>query len=537
MASVATSQGAMVHGLHVQRRGGRLARLSGLLLAAGALAAPGQASAAPPPPLLSQETVTTPTPCTGQVSFDAPAYGWQARVTLLAGGDLRPASDTSTLTPGESTWLLSLHTGTVVFACPSTPATLQIEWYAAGHLPVTFASNGPTPPGAQMEVLFNGPNTIQLADLEISGGPLRLGTSDFTSGPTYTSSRGGIFLGDQALGAAYLSTLGSAPTTWSLTVYGAAPEVTLSPPDHTVIRPGVTVSAPFVLNEEALVSLSVVPVGASVGWPIAGGGALAAGAHTTSFDGLYPNDPTNTPLPDGPYSLRVEARANGATTIEDSQPITIDTTPPEVGLRSPERMRDTNPLSVTVYDPGTAVQRVTATLDGRDITPTPIEDGFTYLPRGGFTPGKHLLVVNATDVAGNTGDARLRFTTVGFPAARAGQLLALRGPVAGVEARLYLHAASPRRLDHALLVVRRGLDYHQVPLAARFPARNGQPWLLSRMLVRDLDNDHVGDVIVVGERGHGSRVERRVLIASWQGRTLHLHSYLARGPVRLASSS
>jgi hypothetical protein len=428
--------------------------------------------------------------------------------------------------PGESTWLLSLHTGTVDFDCPATPATLQIEWYAAGHLPVTFSSNGPTPPGAQMEVLFNGPQTIQLADLTLAGGgPVRLGTSDFTSGALYSSSQSGIFLADQATGAAYLSVVGSAATTWSLTIYGAPPQVTLGAPDHTLIRPGTTTTTRFTLNEDAQVTELW-----SNGGPfwLLDSGAMSEGTHTIGFDGLYPFDPNNDPLPDARYTLRVVAQANGATTTVDSQPITVDSTPPEVGLRSPDRMRDTNPLSVIVYDPGSSVAAFTATLDGSAIAPTATDDGFTFLPSGGFAPGRHTLVVHATDAAGNAGDSTLRFTTVGFPPAHADQLLALRGPVAGVEARLYLRSASPRRLDRALLVVRRGLDYHEVPLAARFPTRSGHPWLLELMLVRDLDGDGVGDVLVVGSRGPGVR---RVLVASWRGRALHLASRLPAGRV------
>jgi hypothetical protein len=514
-----------MRGSNALRRHGRIARLATLSVLAGALAAPGQASAAPPPPLISTETVTTPTPCVDKASFDAPAYGWQARVTLLSGGDLTPTSDISTLVPGESTWLLALHTNSVDFDCPATPATLQIEWYRIADMPVTFTSSGPTPPGAQLNLLYTGPNTIQLADLTLAGGPVRLGATDFVSGATYTSSQTGIVLAHRAIGDAFLSVLGSAPTTWSLTIYGAPAQVTFGAPDHTLIRPGTITTASFTLNEDALVTAQVAARNSFV-WPIDGGGTLSEGAHTISFDGLTPNDPAKTPLPDGTYTLRVIALANGTRTTVDSQPITIDSTPPEVGLRSPVRMRDTNPLSVIVYDPGSSVAAFTATLDGQFITPTTTEDGFTYLPRGGFATGKHTLVVHATDVLGTAGETRLRFTTVGFPLARAGQLLAMRGPAAGVEARLYLRAAHPRRLDQALLVVRRGLDYHQVPLAAHFPARNGKPWLLARLVVRDLDGDGVGDVLLVATRGTH---ERRVLVATWKGRALHLAAHLPAG--------
>jgi hypothetical protein len=124
---------------------------------------------------------------------------------------------------------------------------------------------------------------------------------------------------------------------------------------------------------------------------------------------------------DGKYFFRVVAsdrEANPPSSAREAQltsaPVMIDNTPPTVTVASSHRSGATARVEFEAADAASALRRCEYSLDAGNWVPVEAADGVIdslrekfALDLSGLTPGEHLVVLRATDSAGNTGLAKV----------------------------------------------------------------------------------------------------------------------------------
>jgi hypothetical protein len=170
-----------------------------------------------------------------------------------------------------------------------------------------------------------------------------------------------------------------------------------SPPHHTA-PPTISLFSP----ENKTYTMNAVFLTFAVNEPISWMGySLNADANVTTV-----GNTTLAELPEGSYNIVVYANdSSGNSCSSNTLYFTIDTVPPSISILSPQNKTYTENdilLSLTVNE---TTSEIKYSLDGKkEVTII----GNTTL--AGLSEGSHLLVVHATDAAGNTGTSRISFS-------------------------------------------------------------------------------------------------------------------------------
>jgi hypothetical protein len=94
--------------------------------------------------------------------------------------------------------------------------------------------------------------------------------------------------------------------------------------------------------------------------------------------------------------------------------VVLDSTPPQVQLRTPLRITSSRACVIRVIDRMTSTRSATLRVDGSIVRRLAHGTSLLiYRPADGWSPGSHLVVVDALDAVGNKAHATFRLTTVG----------------------------------------------------------------------------------------------------------------------------
>jgi hypothetical protein len=210
-------------------------------------------------------------------------------------------------------------------------------------------------------------------------------------------------------------------------------------------------------------------------------------------------------LPDGDYRVALQASNSTATSLPvPAGEAIIDTTPPDIHLRVDSPTSDHARVRVDVLDPGghatsTMFSKVTASADGgppRDLglNGQPFWTWYT-IPGGVWSPGKHTVTVQATDLLGNSASSSISFT-VPAPRPRPDcDTLAIKNAVRTAQP---VNAAL-RRIGH----IRRGDVFRHFVIA-------------KRSCPTELTHDTSAEMVTLLREQHGPKTV--VAIFSWNGK-------------------
>jgi hypothetical protein len=138
---------------------------------------------------------------------------------------------------------------------------------------------------------------------------------------------------------------------------------------------------------------------------------VSSGTVVVKVDGIVVNivsGGTLGPLADGQHTIRVEATDSIGTGFAE-ETLTVDTVAPIISIVSPQSGLTSNDHPLLVYSVNEAVSYVMVRLDGSYLW---INSGDSL---GTLSEGTHSLVIEATDIAGNTGTAVVNFTISSMP--------------------------------------------------------------------------------------------------------------------------
>ena len=213
----------------------------------------------------------------------------------------------------------------------------------------------------------------------------------------------------------------SAATDYEVDIDEVPPTLTDVSGGPAYVGPNDAYTAQYTLNVPAFVEPVIT------NW--AGGDAMvipveymtSPGAETLKWD---LRDPDGKRVPDGQYHVALTARTTSESLPVPAGDVIVDSTPPHINLKLESPNNTHTRVLADVLDPGPhpasmsnrfGIAKVTASADGgppEDMGmtgPYPTESG-RYSVRGGvWTPGKHTVTVQATDLLGNSGSASISF--------------------------------------------------------------------------------------------------------------------------------
>ncbi|MBJ7457961.1 MAG: hypothetical protein JHD02_02105 [Thermoleophilaceae bacterium] len=346
----------------------------------------------------AQPTVTINSPANGAASVGYPV----SPLFTLGGGmpssvscqwDAAPAISDCTLgsvankvlTPGAHTFKVTAVNEVIPAGVTATSSFTVVE--TAPTVIIDTPSEGDTVTSPASPSFGLGGGTPTSVTCQFDGGPVISSCTDSSIAGTVLAA------GAHALTVTASNSAGTSSAVRNFTVQsaGAPPVVTISDPSPGELFATDTVDVSFSATES--------PTGFTCALD---GGAASPCTSSKSY----------ASLDDGPHTV-VVAATNGSGSDSASISFTVDTTGPEVAISSPVDATTTGTsvtLDFTATDATTSVTGTTCKLDA--AAATSCTTGEVY---SGLTPGSHTLLVTATDMAGNDGQASTTFDVAPIP--------------------------------------------------------------------------------------------------------------------------
>ncbi len=311
-----------------------------------------------------------------------------------------------------------------VGVCPpgNTEPTVSVELFEAPSAPASFtgatfldpeygAYGDVRPAGSELD--FVVPGLAQyVAKVTLSSGAISLTGGD---GQAQTlSSSGQVSLGSLDAGVNSVTVGPEAGPLAQWTVAIDPVPVVLSAVKFSAqyARAGVSETLGYSLDGDATISATIANASGVVVRSLATGLAVPnGGASSLTWDG---RSASGNPVPNGTYTAKLVSTDPVGNVSDGTATIVIDSTPPVVSLVS-KKLKPRQAVLVRLKDALSGVASGTATFDNGHTSV--LERGqleIEYGPSSGWTPGKHTVVVIATDRAGNRVKRTLTFSVAGL---------------------------------------------------------------------------------------------------------------------------
>lgn len=291
-----------------------------------------------------------------------------------------------------------------VVLCPRV-LTYEVAFFDVPATPATFT--GVTSPGSDpSRLIFRTPAVAQYAaDLVLQQGGVELASGaerrSFTAAGRF--ELGTLGAGENALA---VSALSGSRASWTIALTALPVTVSGLTFDVLAARPGVPMTAEYVLSGETALTARIQNVKGALVRTLAESVPLGAGPHSLVWDGL---DAVGGPVGDGLYELRLDTADPSGWRRYAVTSVSVDGTAPSLSLRGRRRGPRSRAVRVRVSDRLSGVRSGSLKADGRAVRRFSTDASFAYRPRGGWRRGGHTLRLSATDWTGNKNELVRRF--------------------------------------------------------------------------------------------------------------------------------
>jgi hypothetical protein len=295
-------------------------------------------------------------------------------------------------------------TASGVVLCPHL-LTYEVAFFDVPVTPATFT--GVTSPGSDpSQLIFRAPAVAQYAaDLVLQQGAVVLATD---TGSEAFAATGRFELGtlDAGESALAVSAQPGVQAYWTIALKALPVTVSGLTFDVFAARPGVPMTARYVLSGQTAVTARIQKVKGALVRTLAESAPLGAGPHSLVWDGL---DAVGGPARDGLYELRLDTADPSGWNRSAATFVTVDGTDPSLSLLGRRRGPRSRAVRVRASDRLSGVRSGLLKVDGRVVRRFSKDAFLVYRPRHGWRPGRHTLRLSATDRAGNSNALARRF--------------------------------------------------------------------------------------------------------------------------------